>query len=70
MTSLTVDIKDAQEERVLLAFLNSLKYSYSMPESGPLSTFHQEELLRRESDFKSGKIKAEPWEKVKKRFIS
>ena len=29
MTSLLVNIKDEQEERILLAFLNSLKYNYS-----------------------------------------
>ncbi len=28
MTTLTVDINNEQEERVLLAFLNSLKYNY------------------------------------------
>lgn len=29
MTTLMVNINDEQEERVLLAFLNSLKYSYT-----------------------------------------
>lgn len=29
MTTLLINIKDEQEEKVLLAFLDSLKYSYS-----------------------------------------
>jgi putative addiction module component (TIGR02574 family) len=70
MTTLTVDINNEQEERVLLAFLNSLKYNYKtgvQPEG--LSETQQEEILRREKDYESGKIKAEPWIEVRKRFI-
>jgi putative addiction module component (TIGR02574 family) len=33
-----------------------------------LSIAQKEELLKREADFQSGKIKSEPWEAVKKRF--
>jgi putative addiction module component (TIGR02574 family) len=70
MTTLTVDINNEQEERVLLAFLNSLKYNYKTeahPEA--LTEAQQNEILRRERDFESGKINAEPWDEVKKRFI-
>jgi len=70
MTTLTVDINNEQEERVLLAFLNSLKYKYKtevQPEA--LTEAQQNEILLRERDFESGKIKAEPWEQVRKRFI-
>lgn len=70
MTTLTVDINNEQEERVLLAFLNSLKYNYkteAQPEA--LTEAQQDEILRRERDFESGKIKAEPWDEVKKRLI-
>lgn len=70
MTTLTVDINNEQEERVLLAFLNSLKYNYkTSQQSEGLTDAQQKEILRREQDFESGKIKAEPWEKVRKRFI-
>jgi len=34
-----------------------------------LSTVQQDEILRREADFESGKIKGESWEEVRKRFI-
>ena len=70
MTILTVDIHSEQEERVLLAFLNSLKYSYKTDvDPDGLSEAQQVEILRREQDFQSGKIKAEPWTEVRKRFI-
>ena len=69
MTTLTVDINNEQEERVLLAFLNSLKYSYKTDVQSGLSDIQKEEVLRREADFESGKIKAEPWGEVRKRFI-
>jgi putative addiction module component (TIGR02574 family) len=70
MTTLTVDINNEQEERVLLAFLNSLKYNYktgTQPEG--LTEAQEKEILRREKDFESGKIQAEPWTEVRKRFI-
>ena len=70
MTTLLVNINDEQEERVLLAFLNSLKYNYSTgAHSESLSDQQEEEILRRENDFKSGKIKTESWEEVRKRFF-
>ena len=69
MTSLTVNIESEQEERVLLAFLNSLKYNYKTDlHNNDLTDTQKKEILRRENDFKSGKIKSEPWEDVKKRF--
>ena len=70
MTSLLVNINDEQEERVLLAFLNSLKYNYTTEtQPNDLSDSQKEEILRREADFESGKIKAEPWTEVRKRFL-
>jgi len=69
MTTLTVNIDNEQEERVLLAFLNSLKYDYKTEIRHDLSDAQKEEILRREGDFESGKIKAESWEEVRKRFL-
>jgi putative addiction module component (TIGR02574 family) len=70
MTTLTVNITNEQEERVLLAFLNSLKYSYKTDiEPDHLSQAQKAEILRRDKDFEAGKIKAEPWSEVRKRFI-
>jgi len=70
MTTLVVNINDEQKERALLAFLDSHKYNYSADiQSSELSDSQKEEILKREHDFESGKIKAEPWDEVKKRFI-
>ena len=71
MTTLLVNINNEQEERVLLAFLDSNKYNYvtgAQPDGIPES--QKEEILRRKADFASGKIKSEPWSEVKKSFIS
>ncbi|HVS90541.1 MAG TPA: addiction module protein [Mucilaginibacter sp.] len=70
MTTLTVNINNEQEERVLLAFLNSLKYSYKTgADPDQLSDGQKAEILRRERDFEAGKITAEPWSEVRKRFV-
>ena len=70
MTTLLVNITDEQEERALLAFLDSHKYNYTTGvHPDELSEVQKEEILRREQDFISGKIKAEPWSEVRKRFI-
>ena len=70
MTTLLVNIADEQEERALLDFLNSNKYNYSTEtQSDDLSEAQKTEILRRERDFKAGKIKSEPWEEVRKRFF-
>jgi putative addiction module component (TIGR02574 family) len=69
MTTLTVNIDNEHEERVLLAFLNSLKYDYKTDVQHDISDAQKEEILRRDRDFESGKIKAESWEEVRKRFF-
>ena len=69
MTTLLVNIHNEQQERVLLAFLNSLKYEYSTEDQSEIPEAQQKEILRRERDFEAGKIKTEPWEEVKKRFL-
>ena len=58
MTTLTVNIDNEQEERVLLAFLNSLKYDYKTDVQHDISDAQKEELLRRERDFEAGKIES------------
>jgi len=70
MTTLLVNIKNEQEERVLLAFLDSHQYNYiTGAQPNEILELQKEEILRRELDFASGKIKSEPWSEVKKRFI-
>ncbi len=70
MTTLLVNIDDEQDERTLIDFLNSHKYDYTAAnQSDVLSDAQKEEILRRERDFKAGKIKSEPWTEVRKRFL-
>ncbi len=68
MTTLTVNIGNEQPERVLLVFLNSLKYDYKTEVQHDISDAQKKEILRRERDFEAGKINAEPWEEVRNRF--
>jgi len=69
MTTFLVNINDEEDERALIDFLNSHKYTYSAEtQADGLSEAQKNEILRRERDFKAGKIKSEPWAEVKKRF--
>jgi len=68
MTTLTVDINNEQEERILLAFLNSLKYNYHTNNDDELSKKQQEEILKREKDFSDGKTKAISWEEASEKY--
>jgi len=57
MTTFLVNIDDEQDERTLIDFLNSHKYHYTATnQSNILSGAQKEEILRRERDFKAGKI--------------
>jgi hypothetical protein len=70
MTTLLVNISNEQEEKELLAFLDSHNYNYNTDSHFYDLTENQKaEVLRREADFASGKITSEPWSEVKKRFI-
>ena len=70
MTTVLVNIIDEQDERLLVDFLDSHKYDYSREDSPhDLSDAQKEEILRRDRDFKAGKIKSEPWAEVRKRFL-
>jgi len=70
MTTLLVNLNNEQEERALLAFLDSHQYIYSTDtRSDELSETQKAEILKRELDFESGRIEAEPWNEVKRRFV-
>ena len=68
MATLLVNISNEQEEKELLAFLDSHNYNYNT-DSYDLTENQKAEILRREQDFALGKITSEPWSEVKKRFI-
>ena len=69
MTTLTVDIHNEDEERVLIAFLNSLKYDYRTNAVDELSESQKTEVLRRQALFEAGEMTSEPWNNVKERFL-
>ena len=54
--TLLVNINDKEDERALIDFLNSHKYTYNAEtQADGLSEAQKNEILRRERDFKAGK---------------
>ncbi len=53
-----------QEEKVLLAFLESLQYDYYIDDEIVLTEAQQAELLRRHANFRNGKNEARLWDDV------
>jgi putative addiction module component (TIGR02574 family) len=67
--SIIVNPHSPQEEQQLIAFLDSMKFEYSTERYiDDISDIQKAEILRREADFKAGKIKSQPWSEVRKRF--
>jgi len=69
MTTLTIDIHNKEEEKALLDFLNKSNFTYRTNEDFDLSEEKEREILRREKAFEDGKIKSQPWDEVRKRFM-
>jgi len=71
MTRLTVDIHDENEEKALIAFLDSLKYSYTTIDDsveGGLTPAQEAEALRRMHAYEEGRMGTLSWEEVKERL--
>lgn len=69
MRTLTFNFHSEQEEKVLLAFLDSLKYDYrhvDEPEDFQLSEEEVRGLLQTKRDFLEGRTTARPWEDIKR----
>ncbi|PRY00207.1 hypothetical protein CLV24_1574 [Pontibacter ummariensis] len=69
MRTLTFNFHNEQEEKVLLAFLDSLKYDYRRvdePEDFRLSEEEVKGLLQTKRDFVEGRTTARPWEDIKR----
>jgi len=69
MRTLTFNFHNEQEEKVLLAFLDSLKYDYRRmdePEAFQLSEEEVRGLLQTKRDFLEGRTTARPWEDIKR----
>ena len=69
MRTLTFNFHNEQEEKVLLAFLNSLKYDYRCVDEQETFQLSDEEvkgLLQTKRDFLEGRTTARPWEDIKR----
>jgi hypothetical protein len=69
MKTLSFNFHNEQEEKVLLAFLDSLKYDYQQVDEGDsfvLSEADVKDLLQTKKDFIDGKTTARPWEDIKR----
>ncbi|MDN3549064.1 hypothetical protein [Mucilaginibacter aquaedulcis] len=65
METLKVDIQDDQQKRVLIAFLDGLKYEYRIEGVPDMVTEHSIDLEQRRADLLSGKASSLPWSENK-----
>lgn len=69
MTTLTFNFHNEQEEKVLLAFLDSLQYDYQRAEDQAAYELSEEEvqgLLQTKHKFLVGNTTARSWEEIKR----
>ncbi len=65
--TVVVNLRNDEEEKVLIAFLNSLEYDYQTTAPDiELTTAQKKEIIRREKSFAEGKTTARSWEEIKK----
>ncbi len=65
--AVVVNLRSPEEEKVLLAFLNSLQYDYqNTPDEVVLTTALEQEIIRRDTLFTEGKTSARNWDEIKK----
>jgi putative addiction module component (TIGR02574 family) len=65
--TVVVNLRNSEEEKVLMAFLNSLEYDYqTTADNVVLTEEQQKEILRREKAFAEGKTSARTWDEIKK----
>lgn len=69
--TVVVNLKNPEEEKVLLAFLESLNYDYlTTADESELTEQQQQEVLRREKAFSEGKTSARSWDEIKKELTN
>jgi hypothetical protein len=65
METLKVDIQDDQQKRVLIAFLDGLKYEYRIEGVPDIIPEQAANLEQRRADLLSGKTSSLPWSENK-----
>lgn len=69
--TVVVNLKNPEEEKVLLAFLESLNYDYlTTADESELTEQQQQEVLRREKAFSEGKTSARSWDEIRKELAN
>jgi len=69
--TVVVNTHNEQEEKVLLAFLDSLKYDYETNSTETSITDMQaQEILKRDKKFMEGNTSSKSWEEIKKDLTS
>ena len=64
--TVVVNLRNGEEEKVLLAFLNSLDYDYQTDSSSiELTEEQSKEVLRRDQALAEGKTNARSWDEIK-----
>lgn len=65
--TVVVNLRSPEEEKVLLAFLDSLQYDYhNAPDGLTLTSEQEKEIIRRDAALVKGKTSARTWEEIKK----
>jgi len=68
METLTIDIQNEQEKKVLLAFLDSLNYQYHTDDDYQLTDDQEKEMVKRKEDFLAGKTTSRPWSEIRRKY--
>jgi hypothetical protein len=69
METITVDIQNEEEKKVLLAFLDSLNYRYSIDNNDYVIPDKElNKMTERRNDFLTGKTTSRPWSEIRKQY--
>ncbi len=68
MEIITVDIRNEQEKKALLFFLDNLGYHYTTESDGTLTNDQFGEMLKRKAGFLAGKTTSRPWQEIKNSY--
>jgi hypothetical protein len=69
--TVVVNLRSPEEEKVLLAFLDSLQYDYqTAPDDIALMSEQEKEIVRRDAALTEGKTSARNWDEIKKDLVN
>ena len=69
--TVVVNLRSLEEEKVLLAFLDSLQYDYQTASDDiALMSEQEKEIIRRDAALTEGKTSARNWDEIKKDLLN